>query len=146
MLNTAHSRLAVSSTVFAVVGLTGAEPSAHGFVGDRFFPPTIATDDPFAMDELSLPATDKDGNSIIPDNSHLRVAAAVKNAGAQILRRPYSYNDRANFTAERSPPWRQGMDFDAGLLFVRHQRDPRTGFIKLFEKMAKFDMMNQTYY
>ena len=27
----------------------------HGFVGDRFFPPTIATDDPFATDELSLP-------------------------------------------------------------------------------------------
>jgi hypothetical protein len=29
--------------------------AAHGFVGDRFFPPTIATDDPFATDELSLP-------------------------------------------------------------------------------------------
>src|ERR1700734_4115233 len=34
-----------------------AAPSAHGhgFVGDRFFPPTITTDDPFAVDELSLP-------------------------------------------------------------------------------------------
>jgi hypothetical protein len=29
---------------------------AHGFVGDRFFPPTVATDDPFATDELELPA------------------------------------------------------------------------------------------
>ena len=29
---------------------------AHGFVGDRFFPPTIATDDPFAVDELLLPS------------------------------------------------------------------------------------------
>jgi len=29
---------------------------AHGFTGDRFFPPTIATDDPFAVDELSLPS------------------------------------------------------------------------------------------
>ena len=28
----------------------------HGFVGNRFFPPTIATDDPFATDELSLPS------------------------------------------------------------------------------------------
>jgi len=28
--------------------------SAHGFEGDRFFPPTIQTDDPFATDELSL--------------------------------------------------------------------------------------------
>jgi hypothetical protein len=29
---------------------------AHGFVGDRFFPPTITTDDPFATDELLLPS------------------------------------------------------------------------------------------
>jgi hypothetical protein len=28
---------------------------AHGFEGDRFFPPTIETDDPFAVDELSIP-------------------------------------------------------------------------------------------
>jgi len=28
---------------------------AHGFEGDRFFPPTVTTDDPFATDELSLP-------------------------------------------------------------------------------------------
>ena len=29
--------------------------SAHGFAGDRFFPATISTDDPFAASELSLP-------------------------------------------------------------------------------------------
>jgi hypothetical protein len=28
---------------------------AHGIAGDRFFPATIATDDPFAADELALP-------------------------------------------------------------------------------------------
>lgn len=28
---------------------------AHGVVGDRFFPATIASDDPFAADELALP-------------------------------------------------------------------------------------------
>ncbi len=28
---------------------------AHGFAGDRFFPATIATDDPFVADEMSLP-------------------------------------------------------------------------------------------
>src|ERR1700743_3088443 len=28
---------------------------AHGIVGDRFFPATITTDDPFAADELALP-------------------------------------------------------------------------------------------
>ncbi len=38
--------------VLLPAGLAGA----HGFVGDRFFPPTIATDDPFATDELLLPS------------------------------------------------------------------------------------------
>lgn len=29
--------------------------SAHGFAGKRFFPATLATEDPFVADELSLP-------------------------------------------------------------------------------------------
>src|SRR5580658_6174458 len=53
---TGHGCLAVSSAVLAAVGLGGANAPAHGFVGDRFFPPTIATDDPFATDELLLPS------------------------------------------------------------------------------------------
>src|SRR3984893_4254869 len=28
---------------------------AHGFAGDRFFPATILTDDPYVADEMSLP-------------------------------------------------------------------------------------------
>jgi hypothetical protein len=31
------------------------EAQAHGFAGDRFFPATILTDDPFVADEMSLP-------------------------------------------------------------------------------------------
>jgi deferrochelatase/peroxidase EfeB len=95
------------------------------------------------FDKADYDATDKDGNPIIPENAHVRLAAAVNNDGAQILRRPYSYNDGANFTAERWPPWRQEMEFDAGLFFLCYQRDVRTGFIKIFDKMSKFDMMNQ---
>jgi hypothetical protein len=33
----------------------GSGAGAHGIVGDRFFPATIATDDPFAADELAFP-------------------------------------------------------------------------------------------
>lgn len=95
------------------------------------------------FDKADYDATDKDGNPIIPENAHIRLAAPETNDGAQILRRPYSYNDGANFTAERWPPWRQEMEYDAGLFFISYQRDPRTGFIKLFERMSKFDMMNQ---
>ena len=35
------------------------------------------------------------------------------------------------------------LEMDAGLLFICYQRDPRQGFIKLFERMSKFDMLNQ---
>ena len=41
----------------AVVTLLSANSAAlaHGFAGDRFFPATILTDDPFVADEMSLP-------------------------------------------------------------------------------------------
>ncbi|TMH16507.1 MAG: hypothetical protein E6H64_15845 [Betaproteobacteria bacterium] len=40
----------------AASSLVATEPvSAHGFAGKRFFPATLATDDPFVADELSLP-------------------------------------------------------------------------------------------
>ncbi len=95
------------------------------------------------FDPVDLNAVDKDGNAIIPDNSHIRLATAASNDGAQILRRGYSYNDGVNFIAERWPPWRQGMEYDAGLFFIAYQRDPRTGFSKIFDKMAKMDALNQ---
>jgi deferrochelatase/peroxidase EfeB len=95
------------------------------------------------MDALNLDANDADGNPVIPDNSHVRLGAPTVNDGAQILRRSYSYDNGLSFTAERWPPWRQAMEFDAGLLFLCYQSDPRTGFIKIFDNMSKFDMLNQ---
>jgi deferrochelatase/peroxidase EfeB len=92
---------------------------------------------------LRLDRTDKDGNPVIPENAHVRLANAATNGGAEILRRGYSYNDGVNFTAERWPPWRQGMEYDSGLFFIAYQRDPRSGFVRIFENMAKFDMLNQ---
>ena len=94
-------------------------------------------------DALDLDRVDADGNSLIADNSHVRLGAAATNGGAQVFRRPYSYNDGVRFTAERWPPWRQGMMYDAGLFFICYQRDPRQGFIKIYENMAKLDALNQ---
>lgn len=51
-----YSCLAASGAVFAAAGPGINCAQAHGFVGDYFFPPTIVTDDPFATDELLLPA------------------------------------------------------------------------------------------
>ncbi len=39
--------------------LPSAEAMAHGFSGDRFFPATILTDDPFVADEMSLPTVSR---------------------------------------------------------------------------------------
>ena len=93
-------------------------------------------------DAANLAANDADGNPVIAENAHVRLAS-VASSGARIFRRGYSYNDGLSFTAERWPPWRQGMEYDSGLLFVAYQKDPRTGFIKMFDRMAKFDMLNQ---
>ena len=95
------------------------------------------------FDKPDYAAVDADGNQVIPQNCHMRLAAADFNEGAQILRRSYSYHNEAVFTAERWPPWRQAVEFDAGLFFQAYQKDPRTGFIKIFDKMSKFDMLNQ---
>jgi hypothetical protein len=43
-----------SVSIFAFVALP-LSAFSHGFAGDRFFPATLTTDDPFAASELSLP-------------------------------------------------------------------------------------------
>ena len=92
---------------------------------------------------LDLTAKGADGAPRLPENSHTRLGSAAANQGAQMFRRGYSYNEASAMTAERWPPWRQGMMFDAGLLFMAYQRDPRAAFIPVFERMAKLDAINQ---
>jgi len=54
------------------------EPAcAHGFAGKRFFPATLATDDPFVADELSLPTVSRrrtvadDGSSSVDTSASI---------------------------------------------------------------------------
>jgi hypothetical protein len=48
----ARARFALAA---ALTALPAGSPLAHGFAGQRFFPATILTDDPFVADEMSLP-------------------------------------------------------------------------------------------
>jgi hypothetical protein len=48
-------KLAAVLMAVSALGMFMTKLQAHGFEGDRFFPPTIATDDPFATDELAMP-------------------------------------------------------------------------------------------
>jgi deferrochelatase/peroxidase EfeB len=95
------------------------------------------------FDAIDLSAVDSNGDPVIPENSHVRLGHQAALDGARVLRRSYSYNDGAKYTVEPWPPWRQGMEFDAGLIFICYQRDPREGFVKIFDKMSRFDMLNQ---
>ncbi len=50
-------RIFLAGILSVVILATGAgSASAHGFAGKRFFPATLAVDDPFVADELSLPS------------------------------------------------------------------------------------------
>ena len=88
-------------------------------------------------------ANDENGDPLIAENAHMRLAAPASNDGAQILRRGYSYDNGVSMVAERWPPWRHATELDAGLLFICYQCNPATGFIKIFDRMSKFDMLNQ---
>ena len=50
--NDARARFALAA---ALTVLRASSPLAHGIAGERFFPATILTDDPFVADEISLP-------------------------------------------------------------------------------------------
>jgi hypothetical protein len=47
--------LAAASVLLAFTPFLAAPATAHGVVGNRFFPATLTVDDPFVADELSLP-------------------------------------------------------------------------------------------
>jgi len=95
------------------------------------------------MEELGLKRTDAKGKPVINEYSHSAISSPENNEGTQILRRAFAYDNGITKVNERWPPWRQLTTFDAGLLFMCYQKDPRTGFIKLFSKMAQIDMLNQ---
>jgi deferrochelatase/peroxidase EfeB len=80
---------------------------------------------------------------VIPETAHVRLAAPQSNGGAVILRRAFSYNNGTTQFTERWPPWRQALEYDAGLLFLGYQQDPRKAFVPVFTKLAEADALNQ---
>jgi len=95
------------------------------------------------FDPIDLDARDGEGNPLIPATAHVRLAAPQSNNGAVIVRRGFSYNNGTTPFVERWPPWRQGLEYDSGLLFLAYQRDPRAAFIPIFARLAENDALNQ---
>ena len=73
----------------------------------------------------------------------MRLAAPETNNGAVIIRRAFSYNNGTTPFTERWPPWRQALEYDAGLLFLGYQRDPRSAFVPIFSRLSINDALNQ---
>jgi deferrochelatase/peroxidase EfeB len=92
---------------------------------------------------LDLSTQDRQGNPVIPDTAHVRLAAPQSNGGAVVMRRAFSYNNGTTPFVERWPPWRQALEYDAGLLFLAYQRDPREAFVPIFTRMSDADALNQ---
>jgi len=92
---------------------------------------------------LDLDRRDAQGSPVIPVDAHVRLAAPETNNGAVIVRRAFSYNNGTTPFTERWPPWRQALEYDAGLLFLAYQKDPRTGFLPIFTRLAEADQLNQ---
>ncbi|HEY6889685.1 MAG TPA: iron uptake transporter deferrochelatase/peroxidase subunit [Solirubrobacter sp.] len=94
---------------------------------------------PFSsMDEfarLDLAAKGPDGGPLVPARSHVRLAHPESNGGAQLLRRGYSFVDGSD------PLGR----LEAGLYFLAYQRDPRTQFARIQQRLAgkHNDAMNE---
>ena len=63
-----HARLALAAALMMVITQID-DARAHGLAGERFFPATILTDDPFVADEISLPQVSLQPPA--PDNSQL---------------------------------------------------------------------------
>jgi deferrochelatase/peroxidase EfeB len=93
----------------------------------------FGTNDEFAP--LDLTGRGPDGAPLVPAQSHVRLAHPSSNGGAQLLRRGYSFVDGTDGLGR----------LDAGLYFLAYQRDPRTQFVRIQQRLAgkHNDAMNE---
>lgn len=80
-------------------------------------------------DPVNLSLTDEDGNLLIDEDSHVRLAHAT---GRQILRRSFSYASGIDSKGQ----------FDTGLLFISYQKDPQA-FIDIQNAFGNNDKLNE---
>ncbi|WP_442544959.1 iron uptake transporter deferrochelatase/peroxidase subunit [Arthrobacter sp. KN11-1C] len=77
----------------------------------------------------------RDGEPLIPIDSHVRLAHADQNNGVKMLRRGYNYTDGSDGLGH----------LDAGLFFIAFVKDPRTHYVPMQMAMAKSDKLALEY-
>jgi deferrochelatase/peroxidase EfeB len=92
---------------------------------------------------LDLDAQDAEGNLAIPLLAHVRLAAPATNHGAVIVRRAFSYDNGTIPQGASRAALDKSAVYDAGLLFLAYQKDPRKAFVPIFSKLADTDSLNK---
>ncbi|MFF3854182.1 iron uptake transporter deferrochelatase/peroxidase subunit [Micromonospora sp. NPDC002575] len=85
------------------------------------------------FDEPDFAAKGDDGQPVIAETSHVRLAHPDANDGARLLRRGYNFVDGSDGLGR----------LDAGLFFIAYQRDPRKQFVPIQTRLARNDAMNE---
>ncbi|HVY97087.1 MAG TPA: iron uptake transporter deferrochelatase/peroxidase subunit [Solirubrobacterales bacterium] len=75
----------------------------------------------------------KNGQPLIPANSHVRLASAQE-TGERILRRGYSFTDGVDESLG---------ELEAGLFFICFQRDPEKQFVAIQRRLGSMDALNE---
>jgi deferrochelatase/peroxidase EfeB len=82
---------------------------------------------------IDFAATGADGQPLIPETAHVRLAHPSRHGGAHLLRRGYNFVDGSDGLGR----------LDAGLFFMAYQRDPRRQFVPIQRELARNDLMNE---
>jgi deferrochelatase/peroxidase EfeB len=85
------------------------------------------------FDEPDFGAVGPDGEPLIADVAHIRLAHHSTNGGAKLLRRGYNYVDGSDGLGR----------LDAGLFFIAYQRDPHRQFVPVQRQLGTHDILNE---
>ncbi|MGJ6966080.1 iron uptake transporter deferrochelatase/peroxidase subunit [Streptosporangium sp. G11] len=85
------------------------------------------------FDVIDFDAKGPDGEALIKDDAHVRLAHPSHNGGARLLRRGYNYVDGSDGLGR----------LDAGLFFIAYQRDPHRQFVTVQRSLAGKDSLNE---
>ncbi len=102
-----------------IIGRTKGEGAVLGKVGE------------FEQPDFAL--TDSDGELVVPEVAHIRLAHPTMNGGARLLRRGYNFVDGSDGLGR----------LDAGLFFIAYQRDPHRQFVPVQRQLASKDILNE---
>jgi len=103
----------------AIIGRSKGEGAPLGHAGE--------------FDEPDFDLKGADGEPVVGEAAHIRLAHHTRNNGARMLRRGYNFVDGSDGLGR----------LDAGLFFMAYQRDPRKQFVPIQRQLATHDVLNE---